>query len=76
MSFVPFRNITNRGALVSLLACVVLSAAYVKLDQAVEKRDVKRRGDGVDGWPMPTPASRTSGSEGGPTSVSGGAQKW
>jgi len=55
MAFVPFRNITNRGAAFAVAACVVLSAAYVKLDEAVERKREERRASGAalgeDGWP-------------------------
>jgi hypothetical protein len=43
MAFIPFRNITNRGALAACVACVVLSFAYVELDERGRRQREERR---------------------------------
>jgi len=41
MVFLPFRNLSNRGALVATGICGVLVYAYVKLDQ-IEKENPEK----------------------------------
>ena len=54
MAFVPFRNITNRGALLALGACGLLTLAYYRLDEAVEQKKAYKLAHGrvnEEGWP-------------------------